>query len=131
MLRSVAKLDQLLANSDLDMDILTGVKIVREAIQEPIRAIAKNAGVDTSVVLNTVRTSDENNFGYNAAADVYGDMFKMGVVDPTKVVVTALENASSIAATLLTSGAAITSLPEKSMPMGGDDMGMGGMPGMM
>ena len=121
---------ELLANSDLDMDILTGVKIVREAIQEPIRAIAKNAGVDASVVLNTVRTSDESNFGYNAAADVYGDMFKMGVVDPTKVVVTALENASSIAATLLTSGAAITALPEKSMPMGGDDMGMGGMGGM-
>ena len=62
-------------------------------------------------------------------------MLEMGVVDPTKVVVTALENASSIAATLLTSGAAITSLPEKSVPMGGDDMGgmggMGGMPGMM
>ena len=132
LLRSVTKLDGLLANSDLDMDILTGVKIVREAIQEPIRAIAKNAGVDASVVLNTVRTSDDINFGYNAATDAYGDMFKMGVVDPTKVVVTALENASSIAATLLTSGAAITSLPEKSIPMGGDDMGgMGGMPGMM
>ena len=135
LLRSVVTLDELIASAELDMDILTGIKIVREAIQEPIRAIAKNAGVDASVVLNSVRTSDEINFGYNAASDVYGDMLKMGVVDPTKVVVTALENASSIAATLLTSGAAITSLPEKSIPMGGDEMGgmggMGGMPGMM
>ena len=130
LLRSVIDLDTLLAESEMDMDILTGVKIVREAIQEPIRAIAKNAGVDASVVLNTVRTSEEFNFGYNAATNVYGDMLKMGVVDPTKVVVTALENASSIAATLLTSGAAITSLPEKSMQMGGEDMGMGGMGGM-
>lgn len=135
LLRSVSALDKIIAESDLDMDILTGVKIVREAIQEPIRAIARNAGVDASVVLNTVRTSEDKHFGYNASSDTYGDMLEMGVVDPTKVVVTALENASSIAATLLTSGAAITSLPEKSVPMGGDDMGgmggMGGMPGMM
>lgn len=136
LLRSVPALDALLADNSFDMDILTGIKIVKEAIQEPIRAISKNAGVDSSVVLNNVRTSEDKNFGYNASNNTYGDMLQMGVVDPTKVVVTALENASSIAATLLTSGAAITSLPEKTMAMGGgDDMGgmggMGGMPGMM
>jgi len=135
LLRSVSALDALIADSELDMDILTGIKIVREAIQEPIRAIARNAGTDPSVVLHSVRSSDEKHFGYNAKDDVYGDMLEMGVVDATKVVVTALENASSIAATLLTSSAAITALPVKASPMGGDDMGgmggMGGMPGMM
>jgi chaperonin GroEL len=134
LLRSVDALDALL-ESELSTDIQTGIKIVRNAIQEPIRAIAHNAGVDASVVLNTVRTNNETHFGYNAANDTYGDMLEMGVVDPTNVVVTALENAASVAATLLTSAAAITSLPEKSRPMGGDDMGgmggMGGMPGMM
>ena len=133
LLRCVSTLDTLL-QEDLEEDIKTGVRIVRDAIQEPIRAIARNAGVDASVVLNNVRSNENPHFGYNASSDTYGNMLEMGVIDPTKVVVTALEKAASVACTLLTSSAAITALPEKAMSMG-DDMGgmggMGGMPGMM
>ena len=133
LLRCVSTLDTLL-QEDLEEDIKTGVRIVRDAIQEPIRAIAHNAGVDASVVLNNVRSNENPHFGYNASSDTYGNMLEMGVIDPTKVVVTALEKAASVACTLLTSSAAITALPEKAMSMG-DDMGgmggMGGMPGMM
>ena len=125
-------------DQDLSHDIRLGIQIVREAVQEPIRAIAHNAGVDASVVLYNVAESDDHNYGYDAATDTYGDMLEMGVIDPAKVVCTALQNAASVASLLLTTEAIIVNKPEKSgsMPAGGDMGGggmggMGGMPGMM
>ena len=119
---------------DLSHDIRLGIQIVREAVQEPIRAIAHNAGVDASVVLYNVAESDDHNYGYDAATDTYGDMLEMGVIDPAKVVCTALQNAASVASLLLTTEAIIVNKPERvgAMPAGGDmgGGGMGGMPGM-
>ncbi|MCK4643418.1 chaperonin GroEL [bacterium] len=108
-----------------------GVEIVRRALEEPIRQIAKNAGQEGAIILDRV-LKETGAVGYNAALDKYEDLMKAGIVDPTKVTVTAIEKAASIAALLLTTDAMITDLPEKDepqMPMGG---GMpGGMPGMM
>ena len=108
-----------------------GVEIVRRALEEPIRQIAINAGQEGAIILDRVLKAT-GAVGYNAALDKYEDLMKAGIVDPTKVTVTAIEKAASIAALLLTTDAMITDLPEKDesgMPMGG---GMpGGMPGMM
>ncbi len=108
-----------------------GVEIVRRALEEPIRQIAKNAGQEGAIILDRV-LKETGAMGYNAALDKYEDLMKAGIVDPTKVTVTAIEKAASVAALLLTTDAMITDLPEKDepqMPMGG---GMpGGMPGMM
>ncbi|WP_163099510.1 chaperonin GroEL [Acidithiobacillus ferrianus] len=117
------------ANHDQDM----GVAIIRRAIEEPLRQIVANAGGEGSVVLNKV-VDGKNGYGYNAATDEYGDMFEMGVIDPTKVTRTALQKASSIAGLMITTEAMITELPKKDEKSGGDmgDMGggMGGMGGM-
>ena len=105
-----------------------GVDIVRRAIESPIRAIAANAGVEGSIVLARVKESKEKNFGYNAATDQYEDLVKSGVIDPTKVTRTALQNAASIAGLLLTTEAVVVEKkddkPAPAMPPGG---GMGGM----
>ncbi|HEU4799324.1 MAG TPA: chaperonin GroEL [Gemmatimonadales bacterium] len=105
-----------------------GVDIVRRAIESPIRAIAANAGVEGSIVLAKVKESKEKNFGYNAATDQYEDLVKSGVIDPTKVTRTALQNAASIAGLLLTTEAVVVEKkedkPAPAMPPGG---GMGGM----
>jgi chaperonin GroEL len=109
-----------------------GVKIVLRAIEEPLRQIVKNCGDEPSVVVNKV-LEGEGNFGYNAGTSEYGDMVAMGVLDPTKVTRTALQNAASIAGLMLTTDCMVADLPEDkpAMPMGGGDMGgMGGM-GMM
>ena len=109
-----------------------GVKIVLRAIEEPLRQIVKNCGEEASVVVNKV-LEGSGNFGYNAGTGEYGDMVAMGVLDPTKVTRTALQNAASIAGLMLTTDCMVTDLPEDkpAMPMGGGDMGgMGGM-GMM
>ncbi|MHB1581425.1 MAG: chaperonin GroEL [Acidithiobacillus sp.] len=117
------------ANHDQDM----GVAIIRRAIEEPLRQIVANAGGEGSVVLNKV-VDGKNGYGYNAATDEYGDMFEMGVIDPTKVTRTALQKASSIAGLMITTEAMITELPKRDDKSGGDmgDMGggMGGMGGM-
>ncbi|MHB8367536.1 MAG: chaperonin GroEL [Acidithiobacillus sp.] len=117
------------ANHDQDM----GVAIIRRAIEEPLRQIVANAGGEGSVVLNKV-VDGKAGFGYNAATDEYGDMFEMGVIDPTKVTRTALQKASSIAGLMITTEAMVTELPKKDDKSGGDmgDMGggMGGMGGM-
>ncbi|MDA8113827.1 MAG: chaperonin GroEL [Acidithiobacillus sp.] len=117
------------ANHDQDM----GVAIIRRAIEEPLRQIVANAGGEGSVVLNKV-VDGKAGFGYNAATDEYGDMFEMGVIDPTKVTRTALQKASSIAGLMITTEAMVTELPKKDDKAGGDmgDMGggMGGMGGM-
>ncbi len=107
-----------------------GVDIVRKSLEEPLRMIAQNAGAEGSIVLAKVRESADKNFGYNALTDVYEDLVKSGVIDPTKVTRTALQNAASIAGLLLTTECVVVEKKEeKSPPMGGPPGG-GGMGGM-
>ncbi len=114
-------------------DQTNGISIVRRAIEAPLRQIAENAGVDGAVVAGKVRESNDNKFGFNAQTEEYGDMFKFGVIDPAKVVRTALEDAASIAGLLITTEAMVADKPQKDAPAGGmpDMGGMGGMGGMM
>ena len=107
-----------------------GIRIVLRAMEEPLRQIVANAGDEPSVVVNTV-AQGEGNFGYNAQSAKYGDMVEMGVLDPTKVTRTALQNAASVASLILTTDCTVAYLPadDKAVPAGMD--GMGGMPGMM
>ncbi|WP_456391130.1 chaperonin GroEL [Profundibacter sp.] len=117
-------------NSDQD----AGVAIVRRALEAPLRQIAENAGVDGAVVAGKVRESDDTTFGFNAQTEEYGDMFTFGVIDPAKVVRTALEDAASIAGLLITTEAMIADKPAPAAAGGGgmpDMGGMGGMGGMM
>jgi chaperonin GroEL len=108
-----------------------GVNIVRRAIEEPLRHIAKNAGAEGSIVLDKVR-SGKGAFGYNAFTEEYEDLLKAGIIDPTKVVRTALQNAASVAALMLTTEAMVAEKPKDDSQMpGGMPGGMGGMPGMM
>jgi chaperonin GroEL len=109
-----------------------GVKIVLRAVEEPLRQIVQNAGCEPSVVVNNV-AAGKGNYGYNAANETYGDMVEMGVLDPTKVTRSALQNAASVAGLMLTTDCMIAELPKDDAPaMGGGDMGgMGGMGGMM
>ncbi len=116
------------ANSDQN----AGIAIVRRALEAPLRQIADNAGVDGSVVAGKVRESNDPTFGFNAQTEEYGDMFKFGVIDPAKVVRTALEDAASIAGLLITTEAMIADKPEPKGSAGGGGMpDMGGMGGMM
>ncbi len=118
-----------LAGENHDQD--AGIKIVLRAIEEPLRQIVINCGEEASVVVNKVMEG-AGNFGYNAATNVYGDMVEMGVLDPTKVTRTALQNAASVASLMLTTDAMVAELPEdKPAPAGGGMGGMGGMDGMM
>ncbi|MEO8529819.1 MAG: chaperonin GroEL [Deltaproteobacteria bacterium] len=116
-------------NSDQD----AGIAIIRKALEAPLRQIAQNAGVDGSVVAGKIRESNDKNFGFNAQTEEYGDMFKFGVIDPAKVVRTALEDAASIAGLLITTEAMIADRPKKDEGGGGGGGmgGMGGMDGMM
>ena len=113
---------------DVSGDVATGVDIIRKAVEEPIRAIANNAGKDGSVIVDAVKKSKPG-VGYDAEADDFGDMVKKGVIDPTKVVRSALQNASSIAAMVLITESMVTDIPEKEKaPAMPPDMGgMGGM----
>ncbi len=106
---------------------------MRKALEAPLRQIAENAGVDGSVVAGKVRESDDKSFGFNAQTEEYGDMFKFGVIDPAKVVRTALQDAASIAGLLITTEAMVADKPAKEGAGGGmpDMGGMGGMGGMM
>ncbi len=117
------------ANSDQD----AGIEIIRRAIEAPLRQIAENAGVDGAVVAGKVRESNDKSFGFNAQTEEYGDLFKFGVIDPAKVVRTALEDAASVAGLLITTEAMIADKPAKEGAGGGmpDMGGMGGMGGMM
>jgi chaperonin GroEL len=115
-------------NSDQD----AGIAIIRKALEAPLRQIAENSGVDGSVVAGKVRESSDKNFGFNAQTEEYGDMFKFGVIDPAKVVRTALEDAASVAGLLITTEAMIADKPAKEGAGGGGGMpDMGGMGGMM
>ncbi|MDO8967458.1 MAG: chaperonin GroEL [Algoriphagus sp.] len=111
-------------NEDQD----TGINIIRLAIESPLRTIVSNAGGEPSVVINKIR-DNKGNYGYNARTDVYEDLFKAGVIDPTKVTRLALENAASIAALLLTTECVVADVKEDSAAM--PPMGGGGMGGMM
>ena len=111
-------------------DAKTGMQIVLRALEEPVRQIALNAGLEGSVIVDKIKASKEANFGYDAAKNEYGDMVQKGIIDPTKVTRSALQNASSIASLLLTTESIVTDIPEETppMPMGGG--APGGMPGM-
>ena len=120
----------LVKGDNLDQD--AGIKIVLRAVEEPLRQITANAGVEPSVVVNNV-AAGKGNYGYNAANETYGDMIEMGILDPTKVTRSALQNAASVAGLMLTTDCMVAELPKDDAPaMGGGDMGgMGGMGGMM
>ncbi len=125
LLRAAKALDSL----KLEGDQKVGVELIRKAIEEPMRWIATNAGQEGSIVVARVKDAKNAGEGYNAATDKYEDLVAAGVIDPTKVVRSALQNASSIASLLLTTEALVSEIPEEkkdapAMPGGG---GMGGM----
>ena len=107
-----------------------GIAIVRRALEAPLRQVAENAGVDGAVVAGKVRETEDKTFGFNAQTEEFGDMFKFGVIDPAKVVRTALEGAASVAGLLITTEAMIADKPEPKGQGGGAAGGMGGMVGM-
>lgn len=121
----IKALDSIKVNDDEEI----GINILRRALEEPMRQIAENAGKDGGVIINEVRRK-EKGVGYDAAADKYVDMMEAGIIDPLKVTRAALQNAVSVAATVLTTEAAVTDLPEKNAPAGPamPAGGMGGMP---
>ena len=110
---------------ELSGDEKTGAKIVLRALEEPVRQIAKNAGLEGSVIIDKIMTKGEVNFGFDAQNEVYGDMLKAGIVDPTKVTRSALQNASSVAAMVLTTESLVADEEEEIKATAG--MGMGGM----
>jgi chaperonin GroEL len=129
LINSIPALDTV---EGLEGDEATGLKILRRALEEPMRMIASNAGLDGAVVIERVRglhKEGKKTTGYDVIANDYVDMLEAGIIDPVKVTRSAVENAASIAAMILTTAALITDIPEpdKPMPGGGGDMGMGGM----
>jgi chaperonin GroEL len=126
LLRAQRALDGL--EESLPAEERAGVKIVRRAIEEPLRWIAENAGIEGSIVVQRVKQG-RGAFGFNAASEVYEDLVEGGVIDPTKVVRVALQNAASVASLLLTTEALIAERPEKKKagPGGMPDMGDMGM----
>ena len=126
--RAISSLDKVSGdNSDQDV----GISICRRALEAPLRQIVTNGGGEASVVLNEV-LKGKSNFGYNAATEEYGDMLKMGILDPTKVARAALQHAASISGLMITTEAMVTDMPQDSAPAMPDMGGMGGgMPGMM
>ncbi|MDM9623804.1 chaperonin GroEL [Rhizobium grahamii] len=125
LLRSSTKIAAKGENDDQE----AGINIIRRALQALVRQIAENAGDEASIVVGKVLDKNEDNFGYNAQTSEYGDMIAMGIVDPVKVVRTALQNAASVASLLITTEAMIAELPKKDAPAGMPG-GMGGMGGM-
>jgi chaperonin GroEL len=124
LVRAQLALDKLRGTDDEKI----GVEIVRRALEEPIRMIAQNAGAEGSIVVGRVKESKEKNFGYNAATDAYEDLVRAGVIDPTKVTRTALQNAASIAGLLLTTECVVVEKKEdKPAPAAPPGGGMGGM----
>ena len=128
LVRAIAALSKLKGNNH-DQDI--GINIIKRAMEAPLRQIVTNGGGEASVVLNEV-SNGKGNFGYNAATEEYGDMLKMGILDPTKVVRAALQHAASISGLMITTEAMITDTPQDAPAPAMPDMGgMGGMGGMM
>jgi chaperonin GroEL len=125
LLRSSTKITVKGENDDQE----AGINIVRKALQSLVRQIAENAGDEASIVVGKILDKNEDNYGYNAQTGEYGDLISLGIVDPVKVVRTALQNAASVASLLITTEAMIAELPKKDAP-GGMPGGMGGMGGM-
>jgi len=127
LLRAIPKLEQL----QLEGDEQFGVNIIRRALEEPLRQMVRNGGLEAAVVVNQVREG-KGSFGYNVATNQYEDLVAAGVIDPTKVVRVALQNAASVASLMLTTEAMIAEPPKHEKDGGGPDMheGMGGMSGM-
>jgi len=131
----IRALDAISKTKGDNADQNAGIQIVLRAVEDPLRQIVSNAGIEPSVVVNNV-IDGTGNYGFNAANETYGDMVEMGVLDPTKVTRSALQNAASVAGLMLTTECMIADLPKDDAPAGGaPDMGgmggMGGMPGMM
>ncbi len=126
LIRALSTVGKLKGDND---DQNVGIALALRAMEAPLREIVTNAGEEPSVVLNKVKEG-AGNFGYNAASGVYGDMVEMGILDPTKVTRTALQNASSIAGLMITTEAMVTDAPKKDEPMMPPGGGMGGMGGM-
>jgi chaperonin GroEL len=130
LLRCIPSLDGLKAEGDQ----LVGRDILKRALEEPIRQIVANAGVEGSIVVANVKANDNKNYGFDANTEEYVDMLKAGIIDPTKVTRSALQNAASIASLMLTTSVMVTDIPEETkapeMPGGGMPGGMGGMGGM-
>ena len=127
LIRASSVLDGLQGDNH-DQDV--GIAITHRALQEPLRQIVSNAGEEASVILAKVRESADQ-FGYNAATGEYGDMVEMGILDPTKVTRSALQNAASIAGLMITTEAMVAELPKEESPTPGMPDAAGGMPGMM
>ena len=108
-------------------DVQTGVKIVLKALEEPIRQIASNSGLEGSVIIDTIKKSGKDGYGFNFVTDEYCDMISAGIVDPTKVTRSALQNAASVAAMVLTTESLVADKPEPPAPPAPMDGGMGGM----
>ncbi|RIK84263.1 MAG: molecular chaperone GroEL, partial [Hyphomicrobiales bacterium] len=127
LLRASANLKSKGENADQD----AGINIVRRALQAPARQIATNAGAEASIVVGKILDNKSSTYGYNAQTGDYGDLIGLGIVDPTKVVRTALQDAASVAGLLVTTEAMIAEAPKKDAPMpampGGGMGGMGGM----
>ena len=124
MLNAIPAVEEMIAG--MDGDEKTGAKIVARALEEPVRQIAKNAGLEGSVIIDGILRAEKVGYGFNAANDTYGDMMEMGIVDPTKVTRSALQNAASVASMVITTESLVSEEPkeEPPMPAGG---GMGGM----
>ena len=128
LVRAISSLDKVTGDND-DQNI--GIAICKRAIEAPLRQIVSNGGGEASVVLNEVRNG-KGNYGFNAGTEEYGDMLKMGILDPTKVTRAALQHAASISGLMITTEAMVTDVPQDSGPAMPDMGGMGGgMPGMM
>ena len=127
LLRSAQKI----AAKGVNQDQEAGINIVRRALQAPCRQIAENAGDEASIIVGKILETKDDNFGYNAQTGEYGNMITMGIVDPVKVVRTALQDAASVASLLITTEAMIADAPKKDAPAGGGMPDMGGMGGMM
>src|SRR5262249_33226232 len=129
LLRAIKSLDKLKPDND---DQRVGVDIVRRALSWPAKQIAVNSGADGSVVVGKILETTDYNFGFDAQENTFKDLLKAGIIDPTKVVRCALQDASSVASLLITTEAMVAEKPEKKAPMaggppGGDMGGMGGM----
>jgi chaperonin GroEL len=124
LVRAAAALESLAKDKKLDNDERLGVDIVRRACEEPLRWIVQNAGFEGSIVTAKVKESESRDFGFNAETEQYEDLVKAGVIDPTKVVRTALQNSTSIASLILTTEALVSELPEKKELPAGPPPGM-------
>ncbi|MGL4496851.1 MAG: chaperonin GroEL, partial [Beijerinckiaceae bacterium] len=127
LLRAKAAVNKLTSDN---ADVRAGIAIVSRALEAPIRQIVENAGVEGSIVVGKILENKSGTYGFNAQTEQYGDMLDMGIVDPAKVVRTALQDAASVASLLITTEAMVADAPKKdapAMPMGGGGGGMGGM----